>query len=668
MRISIAQKLSFSFLFFIIVLTSAISFLAYRTFASQIFKEIENQLAANVTHTMQMIDHVLFERVSDVALLISNENMATEEEVFTSENIKDKIEYLRSVEKIRKVYASMSVYDAKGIKIGDTRGLLMGLDESQKHFFKDAVQGYIYWDKEPVMSQSLGLPVMHFAGPLKDIHGNIKGVLVARFPIGKLHDILKDSIGDAGFFGGLNVDLIGADGLILFSNHDRANVLKQKFGFFETVQKTVNSGQEKVVSFTARDAGEERVFIATKQKGYLDFKGNNWILVVSVKTDLLFKSVNDLLRKFFLIGLFLAMMFIPLSIFFSRAISRPLLELSKTMKEVGKGNLDKSIDIKSNDEIGQLASAFNDMTGKLKEFHKDLEERIEQRTLALRQTVQQLEKTHDDLKQAQAQLFQSEKLASIGQLAAGVAHEINNPVGFISNNMEILEEYIQNYKKVLQMVEAIKVQVDGGDLQKIRVSMAELKDLEKEINLDFMTGDVTKLLEHSIRGLERIRKIVLDLRTFARVDNTEIKETVKIEGIIDGILSMVQSELKSKAELDKDYGDTPLIPCHPQRLGQVFINLLVNAAQAIDGKGKITIKTYQQDQHVCVDIVDTGKGIPSEEIKKIFDPFFTTKPVGKGTGLGLSVSYEIIKKHGGEIKVASKAGEGTTFTIRLPIT
>jgi signal transduction histidine kinase len=258
-------------------------------------------------------------------------------------------------------------------------------------------------------------------------------------------------------------------------------------------------------------------------------------------------------------------------------------------------------------------------------------------------------------------------LASIGQLAAGVAHEINNPVGFIGNNMEVLREYVGNYAKLLHVVEKLKIKVDAGDVMQVKATIKELRELEEEVNLDFMSNDVNKLLDHSIKGLERIRKIVLDLRTFSREENTESMELIKVEEVADSILNIVQNELKYKAELVKEFGDTPSIRGNPQRLGQVFINLLVNAAQAMEDRGKITIKTYLQDNYVCVDVSDTGKGIPEENLKKVFDPFFTTKPVGQGTGLGLSVSYEIIKKHGGEVKVSSKVGEGTTFTVMLPV-
>jgi two-component system NtrC family sensor kinase len=278
-----------------------------------------------------------------------------------------------------------------------------------------------------------------------------------------------------------------------------------------------------------------------------------------------------------------------------------------------------------------------------------------------------LQNSQAEVEQVQVQLWQSEKLASIGQLAAGVAHEINNPVGFISNNMEILQEYVGNYTKILRTVEGIKEHVDAGDVEKAKEGVAELRELEKEINLDYMMNDVNNLFEHSNKGLERVRKIVLDLRTFAREDDAENMELIKMEEVMDSILSIVHSELKYKGELLKEYGATPLVRGNVQRLGQVFINLLVNAAQAIEEKGRIVIKTYCQDGYVCLDVSDTGRGISDENLKRIFDPFFTTKPVGQGTGLGLSVSNEIIKKHGGDIHVRSKAGEGTTFTVMLPL-
>jgi two-component system NtrC family sensor kinase len=271
-----------------------------------------------------------------------------------------------------------------------------------------------------------------------------------------------------------------------------------------------------------------------------------------------------------------------------------------------------------------------------------------------------------DIASAQAQLLQSEKLASIGQLAAGVAHEINNPVGFISNNMELLGQYVGEYNKVLMMVEDLKKYVEKGDIEKAKAVIKEINKFEEEIQLDQVMNETESLLKQTQGGIDRIQKIVIDLRAFAR-ENNDTMELVKIEEVIDSILSIVDNELRYKAELKKDYGITPLVRCNTQKLGQVFINLLVNATHAIENKGTIEIKTYQQDKFLCIDIKDTGKGIPPENLKKIFEPFFTTKPVGQGTGLGLSVSYQIIKKHAGNITVQSEVGKGTTFTVMLPI-
>ena len=293
-------------------------------------------------------------------------------------------------------------------------------------------------------------------------------------------------------------------------------------------------------------------------------------------------------------------------------------------------------------------------------FDFDMDRNMIERSMEY--SSQELFQANVDMRETQNQLIQSEKLASIGQLAAGVAHEINNPLGFISNNVEMLQRYLADYGKVLNMLEGLKKSIGQGDIEKARSVVSQMDQFEREIDLDYIINDVDKLLLNTQRGIERVQKIVMDLRTFAREGN-DVIESAKIEEIIDSILSIVHSELKYKAELKKDYGDTPLIPCRAQRLGQVFINLLINAVQAIEENGIIEIKTYQLNGHVCIDVKDTGKGIAPENLRKIFDPFFTTKPVGQGTGLGLSVSYEIVKKHGGEIKV----GEGTAFIVMLPV-
>lgn len=395
-----------------------------------------------------------------------------------------------------------------------------------------------------------------------------------------------------------------------------------------------------------------------------------WKVIVVVPTTKFFVAADAATLKvasYIVILEFLALvtMFFVLRLFFIGPIRKMALQVSRSLgvPETLKERLDDT----PRHELGKLAYEFNFRTSwlasaleRLDKVNEELEERVKLRTAELKGALEELKNTH-------AQLLQAEKLISIGRLAAGVAHEINNPVGFISNNMEVLQEYVSHYVRILNVLEELIKSIENDDLNTAAAIIAEFDKLKIEIHLDFMSKDIGKLLDQSMAGLERIRKIVMDLRTFAREDHVETIELIKVEQVMESILSIVQSEIKYKAELIKDYRDTPSIRGNAQRLGQVFINLLVNAAHSIVDKGQITIRTYVKDQCVCVDIQDNGRGISPENVTKIFDPFFTTKPVGQGTGLGLSVSYEIIKKHNGDLKVHSILGQGSTFTVMLPV-
>lgn len=260
----------------------------------------------------------------------------------------------------------------------------------------------------------------------------------------------------------------------------------------------------------------------------------------------------------------------------------------------------------------------------------------------------------------QAQLQQSEKLASIGQLAAGVAHEINNPIGFIHSNLGTLNKYMGRIKNFLLSLEQLFQNGDGH--HKIKTLFNQLKRKNK---LDFILADIENIIDESLEGTKRVRDIVLDLKNFAHIDHREIEEC-DINKCIESILNIVWNELKYHCELRKKLGKLPSVLCYPQQINQVLMNLLINAGQAIEGKGVITIETSAQPEGVVCKISDTGKGIPQENLDKIFNPFFTTKEIGKGTGLGLHIVFGIIQKHNGTIKVDSTPGEGTTFSIFLP--
>lgn len=285
---------------------------------------------------------------------------------------------------------------------------------------------------------------------------------------------------------------------------------------------------------------------------------------------------------------------------------------------------------------------------------------------ALKNILYDLNHAHEKLKNTQGQLIQSEKLASIGQLAAGVAHEINNPLGFISSNLSTLNQYIEGITEFLRAVENLKSAIDRADWEKTVQIKNEMTELEEKLDIKFVTGDIDSLLRESRDGVERIKTIVLDLKTFSHKDEGE-RMMADLNEILEKVLHIVWNEIKYKAELKKEYGVIPLIQCNPQLLGQVFINLLINAVQAIEDKGTIMVKTFLQDKEVKVQISDSGRGIPPENLVKIFEPFFTTKDAKKGTGLGLSVVYELVRKHGGTVDAQSEVGKGATFTVSFPI-
>ncbi|MBC8433169.1 MAG: PAS domain S-box protein [Desulfobacterales bacterium] len=271
----------------------------------------------------------------------------------------------------------------------------------------------------------------------------------------------------------------------------------------------------------------------------------------------------------------------------------------------------------------------------------------------------------------EAQLLQSEKMASIGQLAAGVAHEINNPTGFVSSNLKTLSDYINDISSLTKayrnLIAGLEETTDGNDSRPdISGQVQRITSLEQDVDVDFILKDILELIEESREGTERIKHIIQALKDFAHPGEDKPK-FANINQNLDSTVNVVWNELKYKAEVVKDYGELPEVHCYPQMLNQVFMNLLVNAAQAIEKRGEIRIQTRADNGYVEIKISDTGAGIPQKNLSKIFDPFFTTKDVGKGTGLGMNVAYNIIKKHNGLIDVESKVGAGTTFTIRIPV-
>jgi PAS domain S-box-containing protein len=303
---------------------------------------------------------------------------------------------------------------------------------------------------------------------------------------------------------------------------------------------------------------------------------------------------------------------------------------------------------------------------------RDITER-KQAEEAIKTAYEQLEQANMELKKMQSQLVQNEKLASIGQLAAGVAHEMNTPVGFVASNFRTLENYLNKFLELLAGYKEVVELVDTGTKEERLTKLQEITETHNKMKIDFILEDIQGLFDESREGLDRVTSIVQNLRDFSRIDQPGSRDEYDINKGIEATLVVANNEIKYNADVKTDFSEVPLIFCHSGQINQVFLNILVNAAQAIktqkrDGNGTITIRTHATETKVICEIEDDGPGIPPDKLSKIFDPFFTTKPVGKGTGLGLSVSYDIIvNKHNGKLLVDSTVGEGTKFTIKLPI-
>lgn len=290
--------------------------------------------------------------------------------------------------------------------------------------------------------------------------------------------------------------------------------------------------------------------------------------------------------------------------------------------------------------------------------HRALLRSAQQYKLDLERRNEELRESKEQLERVQAQMIHNEKMASLGQLAAGVAHELNNPAGFIFGNMEILKECASGLERLLKFYETASLPAE---------EVALVRLIKDEMNYENTLDDLCSMITDCHAGAERIRDVVQNLRTFSRLDEADFKKVDIHEGLDATIRLLSRYYTSGQVELHRDYAELPLVDCYAGQLNQVWMNLLTNAAQAVGNTGHVRVSTRRKEQAAVVCVSDTGCGIAHEHLKKIFDPFFTTKPVGDGTGLGLSVTHSIVERHGGIIEVESRPGAGTTFIVTIPI-
>ncbi len=361
------------------------------------------------------------------------------------------------------------------------------------------------------------------------------------------------------------------------------------------------------------------------------------------------------------------------------------LELCRKIRSSGKKTYSYIILLTARDSMKDLMAVFDAgaddyinkpfKTDELKSRIKTgeriihLERRHYQLQEEMRHQNDVLDATLTELKTTQSRILQADKMASIGQLSAGIAHEINNPIGFIGSNLDALKNYMQDIDTLLNLYQKLQSLMSTKEIKDKDRLMAEqlsaIREFEKQIEIEYLKTDIPELISDCRSGANRIGKIVADLKNFAHPGNDQ-KRLVDVNKGIQSTLNVIYNEIKYKADIIEEFGEIPMVEGFPQQLNQVFMNILLNAAQAIDKKGVIKIRTQKEQNTVVIFISDTGCGIAKEHLPRIFDPFFTTKEVGEGTGLGMNIAYNIVQAHKGDIHVQSVVDKGTTFRIRLP--
>ncbi|MFG6103947.1 sensor histidine kinase [Adonisia turfae] len=488
-----------------------------------------------------------------------------------------------------------------------------------------------------VSSHNFGPPVLIGTAPIKNDQGVIGGVLLGtaldsdflnqiNLTIQEQIIVLSDDVIVASTF---SSDTVHLDQLSLGNLQDCITIDRQKF-------------LAESISLASFDGEQFQLVLLISQQSLTQAKDALWFFIAIVTLG----------------GSFITSI---LGYWIAKRIARPIQDITLIAQQVaGESRFDLRAPASTQDDISILALSVNQLiewvghyTYELEVAAQTLESRVQQRTTKLSNTLKELKAT-------QTQLIQTEKMSSLGQMIAGIAHEINNPISFVQGNIEPLKEYFED---LLELIKTYQTEYPEP-------SLAILQKLE-EIDFDFLLEDLDKLLGSMNVGTERVHEIVQSLRNFSRLDEATVKDVNIHEGI-DSTLLILNHRIKHEVTVVKKYGELPLVRCYPAQLNQVFTNVIVNALDAMfeancDRK-KLKIITRRVDnKHVQIIICDRGPGIPREIRRKIFDPFFTTKPVGKGTGLGLGICFRIIQQHHGKIRVRSKVGKGTEFLITLPI-
>lgn len=424
---------------------------------------------------------------------------------------------------------------------------------------------------------------------------------------------------------------------------------KEMFSYeIVTPDKNHKIGKSTSVKMNEKSSGKNIRLVPVKN-------ANNTVFFGISTSNLIKSSLNQLYKNCCIFFAVLLFVILWLSMWLAGSISKPLSVMEKKISKIAEGDLSERLEFTKFRELNQLVLSYNLMANTLQRLYSSLEAQVQSRTM-------ELKSAYAELKNTQAIMVHSEKMKSLGELVAGIMHEINNPINFIYGNMTHLDNYSKDLIEIIGTYE----KYDGGLKPEEK---SDVDNIKKEIDYEFLKTDMPDLIKSCKEGAERAKNIIQDLKSFSRMEEAAITD-VDIPHEIDMTLNILHNKIKHKAEVHKEYIDyVPKIEAFGGQLNQVFMNIIDNAVGAIKDHGDIwiRIKTDELHRHLFIEFEDNGVGMDAETCRKTFDPFFTTKPVGQGTGLGMSIAHKIIKSHQGEIGVTSAIGKGTKFTIKLPL-
>lgn len=714
MRLSVRQKLLILILPLCLIPLIGISFFSYFQAKDRITEDrialYLEQIARSVSTTVRLSLVERAEEIQVMGLFFTD---------FLREPGQDPpLENLNEMVTIHQVYDLLILFDIKGQILLtnhrprggiredalDARVLASILGRDLTDFTPDdnwfqnlragSEMGYIDWHRSPLVEElydygqrDIALQYsIGFATPIYDDRRIVIGGLLGLMSwehIQEILDVVEEEFGNRSLTSGYGF-LFGKDGDTIIGHKYRANrntylvneegtqnnyrtslTRDHKVGRLAAV---VREMLENPVDNEVTHVGYEYPLGTAKISGLAELSHDSfsWVCGVGVDNRDIFGPVQDLKDILVLAALISSLLIAAITFFVARQFTTPLKELTAGAQLIAGGDLTEKVAVTSRDEIGELARTFNEMRQSLQErsqalieLNLGLEGKIQARTKEIEISHRKTEEAYQNLKEAQVQLVQSEKMASLGQLVAGIAHEIKNPLNFIYGNTDFLKSYIEDLKELLSVFEA-----EASLTPEVEARVSSLKEGK---NFDFIMEDINNLIRNFEEGAGRINDIIGDLRTFSRMDSDEL-QPVDIHEAINLALNLVGYEFRDRITVHREFGSLPEVRCHSGKLSQVFMNLLTNACQAIPDQGDVWVRTRAENESadIIVEVEDNGVGIPKEVQERIFEPFFTTKPVGEGTGLGLSISYGIVQQHKGKIKVDSRSGEGTLFTIHLP--